>query len=315
MFQYRLTLLLVIVLGTSGQHNAASGNTNNRIKVEDANERIAQLKSEMESLSQETDRLNAEKQQLTQNIQALKESCNTEVSGLTKTQDAMMVKAEENKKILVDLLKKIQDEEAEHIRLEEELKKLSEALELYEHQYEIVLGDLKLMERRRSNGTTARCNEVTNAIAVEAAENLSARSFITSRFTRRIPKVSPVQREIITLESKLRIAKIMKEKVEGIVRTSQREYENEDQLCKEKKTNINNLIEETKIALETSEHSIKLLDNDLKASIAFSEAVRLEIQTGKNFLLTLRDKIDSMRNAMRNYNEDSMCFNKIKSMD
>ncbi|KAG8291590.1 hypothetical protein J6590_056843 [Homalodisca vitripennis] len=315
MFQYGLSLLLVvIVLGISGQHNAAS-DTNHVVNFGEGNERIAQLKSEMELLSQETDRLNAEKQQLTQNIQNLKESCNMEVTELTQSHDGMMVQAEENKKILVDLLKKIQDEEAEHIRLEEELKKLSEALEMYEHQYEIVLGDLKLMERRRSNGTTTRCSEVTNAIAVEAAENLSARAHISSRFTRRIPKISQVQREIITLESKLRIAKIMKEKVEGIVRTSQREYENEDQLCKDKKTNINNLIEETKIALETSEHSIKLLDNDLKASIAFSEAVRLEIQTGKNFLLTLREKIEGMKNAMRNYSEDSMCFNKIKSMD
>uniref|UniRef100_A0A1B6KDW8 Uncharacterized protein n=1 Tax=Graphocephala atropunctata TaxID=36148 RepID=A0A1B6KDW8_9HEMI len=315
MFQYSLLLVVVLTLGTYGQRNARSGNGKNGVSNQQANERMAQLNNEMSQLSQETDRLNAEKTRLTQDIETLKGSCKNEVSQLYQTHDAMMVKAEENKKIMVDLLKKIQDEEAEHIRLEAELKRLSEALELYEHQHVIVHGDLKLMERRRSNGTTDRCNEVTNAIAVELAENMATRSHITSRFVPRTPKLSPQQRQIAMLENKLRITKIMKEKVEGIVKASQNEYQNEAQQCNEKKTNINMLLEETRKALETSEHSIRLLDNDLKASIAFSEAVRVEIKTGKAFLVELREKIKSMKKSMENFNEDTLCFNKIKSMD
>uniref|UniRef100_A0A1B6KEL4 Uncharacterized protein n=1 Tax=Graphocephala atropunctata TaxID=36148 RepID=A0A1B6KEL4_9HEMI len=315
MFQYSLLLVVVLTLGTYGQRNARSGNGKNGVSNQQANEKIGQLNNEINQLSQETDRLNAEKIKLTQDIENFKESCKNEMSQLYQTHEAMMIKAEENRKILVDLLKKIQDEEAEHIRLEAELKRLSEALELFEHQHVIIYGDLKLMERRRSNGTTDRCNEVTNAIAVELAENMATRSHITSRFVPRTPKLTPLQRQITMLDNKLRITRIMKNKVEGIVNASQSEYQNEVQNCNDKKTNINMLIEETRKALETSEHSIKVLDDDLQASIAFSEAVRVEIKTGKAFLMELREKIKSMKKAMENFSEDTLCFNKIKSMD
>lgn len=268
---------------------------------------VIELKAEIDKVNEEKIDLSKQQLQMESLIDKTKQQCLQEIGSLNQTLHNFQLKANLKQKMLTGLLKKIQNEEEVHIILEVELKKLSEALELLEFQHDVIIDDSRLLKYRRENKTNIHCAEVITA--VEGAGGTQSRS--ASRLIRR-RKSTPLDLQIKVQQAFLKTKLNERNKLMIALTSAKTELKSSIDKCEMKKSNLQALTSESSQALETSIQSASLLESDLIASVVFTEAVRLEIITAKNFITGLRARVNEIKSSFRQYSEDVTCYTKLK---
>lgn len=274
---------------------------------------VKELKEEIGKVEEETVELGNKQLEMKSLIQKTTQQCSQEIGSLNQTLQSFQINANENQIILSELLKKIQQEEEVHITLEVELKKLSETLELLELQHDVILDVIDLLKTRRDNKTHIECGEVITAIQEQDAGSAQTRSY-KAKITRR-RKSNAYDLELKVQRNNLISKEHERNKLAIALASAKAELKSSVDNCEMKKSNLQALTTESSQALEMSRQSVFLLESDLKASVMFTEAVRLEIITTKNFITELGTRLKEMKTNLRTYGEDIVCYTKLKSLD
>lgn len=270
---------------------------------------IKQLKANSKILDAELEQLKINRNKLEVYKEQHKANCTMELETIADKHKQAMNKASESITAMYDLFKALRQEENVHIELTEELEKLSTVLELFQIQYSVLAGDLKLLKDRKLNGSLDRCNEISTALKAERIKIRSgfARNPFTFVKTRTGEELARMQ-----AESDVRTKTIINKNTNSNLKRLIEEFEEDKQKCFDKKKNDNVLLQEAMKHQVTSQNSKILIEKLLKNAVEHSKVIRLELKTGREFVRQLTEKVSKKRSAIMQYKADSACYKDIE---
>lgn len=298
--------LLVTVLGSLQVHGHVSHT------VQPANnhhEIMKQLKANSKILDAELEQLKSNHNQLKVYQEQHKANCTTELETIADKHKQAMNKGSESISAMYVLLKALRQEENVHIELTKELEKLSTVLELFQIQYSVLAGDLKLLKDRKLNGSLDRCNEISTALKAEQIKIRSgfARNPFTLVKTRTGEELARMQ-----AESDVRSKTIINKNTNSDLKRLKDEFEEEKQKCFDEKRKNNIVLQEAMAHQVTTQNSKIAVEKLLKNAVEHSKVIRLELKTGREFVRQLTEKVSKKRSAIMQYKGDSACYKTIE---
>lgn len=298
--------LLVTVLGSLQVHGHVSHT------VQPANnhhEIMKQLKANSKILDAELEQLKSNHNQLKVYQEQHKANCTTELETIADKHKQAMNKGSESISAMYVLLKALRQEENVHIELTKELEKLSTVLELFQIQYSVLAGDLKLLKDRKLNGSLDRCNEISTALKAEQIKIRSgfARNPFTLVKTRTGEELARMQ-----AESDVRSKTIINKNTNSDLKRLKDEFEEEKQKCFDEKRKNNIVLQEAMAHQVTTQNSKIAVEKLLKNAVEHSKVIRLELKTGREFVRQLTEKVSKKRSAIMQYKGDSTCYINIE---
>lgn len=298
--------LLVTVLCSLQVHGHVSHTVQ---PAKNHNEIIKQLKANSKILDAELDQLKSNQNQLKVYQEQLKANCTTELKTIEDKHKQAMNKGNERITAMYDLLKALRQEENVHIELTKELEKLSTVLELFQIQYSVLAGDLKLLKDRKLNGSLDRCNEISTALKAEQIKIRSgfARNPFTLVKTRTGEELARMQ-----AESDVRTKTIINKNTNSDLKRLIEEFEKEKQECLDKKKKNHDVLQEAMAHQVTTQNSKIVIEKLLNNAVEHSKVIRLELKTGRKFVRQLTEKVSKKRSAIMQYKGDSACYKTIE---
>lgn len=298
--------LLVTVLCSLQVHGHVSHTVQ---PAENHKEIMEQLKANSKILDAELEQLKSNQKQLTVYLEQHKANCTTELESIADNQKQAMNKGSESITAMYDLLKDLRQEENVHIELTKELEVLSKVLELFQIQYSVIIGDLKLLKDRKLNGSLDRCNEITTALKAELIKIRSgfARNSLTFVKTRTNEELARMQAES-DVRSKARINKNLNSDIKLLLDL----FETEKQRCFDEKKKNNDVLQEAMAHQVTSQNSKIVIEKLLNDAVEHSKVIRLELKTGREFVRRLTEEVSKKRSAIMQYKGDSACYKAIE---
>lgn len=273
------------------------------------NEIMKQLKHNSNILDIELQHLKSNQSQLKAYLSQHQTTCTTELETIADKHRQAMSKGNQEINKMYDLLNALQQEEKVHIQLTEELERLSTVLELFQIQYIVLNGDLKLLSGRRLNGSLDRCKEITTALK---GEQVNIRSgFIKNPFTF-VKTRSNEDLARMQAESDLRTKSTINKNAATDLKILTTNVEHEKKKCLEQKKNSNALLKEATAFQETSQKSKIVVEKLLNDAVEHSKVIRLELKTGREFVRQLTVKVSKKRNAIMQHKDDSACYKSIE---
>lgn len=297
----------VVTVLSSLQVHGHVGHTVQPAKNHD--EVMKQLKHNSNILDVELQHLKSNQSQLKAYLLQHQATCATELETIAVNHKQAMSKGNQEIDTMYDLLAALQKEEQVHIKLTEELERLSKVLELFQIQYIVLKGDLTLLNGRRFNGSLDRCKEISTALKGELIKIRSgfARNPLTFVKTQSDEDLARMQ-----AESDLRTKSMINKNAATDLKILTTKVEYEKNKCLDEKKNRNALLQEATAFKETSQNSKIAVDNLLKEAVEHSNVIRLELKTGREFVRRLTVKVIQKRNAIMQYKDDSACYKAIE---
>lgn len=270
---------------------------------------IKHLKANSKILDAELDQLKSNQNQLKVYQEQHKANCTTELETIADKHKQAMNKGNERITAMYDLLKALRQEENVHIELTKELEKLSTVLELFQIQYSVLAGDLKLLKDRKLNGSLDRCNEISTALKAEQIKIRSgfARNPFTFVKTRTGEELDRMQ-----AESDVRTKTIINKNTNSDLKRLIEEFEKEKQECLDEKKKNHDVLQEAMAHQVTTQNSKIVIEKLLNDAVEHSKVIRLELKTGREFVRQLTEKVSKKRSAIMQYKGDSACYKTIE---
>lgn len=300
------SFLLVIVLYSLQVH----GHVVHTVQIaKNHNELMNQLKHNSDILEREKVQLKNNQSQLKAYLAQHKANCTTELKMIEDKDEETLRKGGAHVSTMHDLLSALQKEEQVHVQLTEELKKLSTVLELFQIQYIVIDGDLKLSSARRHNGTLDRCNEVSIALKDELIKIRSGfiRNPLTLTRTLSAEELARMMEEG-KVRDKSRINKNLAIQLTELIE----KLEKQKQSCLQTKQDKNIVLQEVIKFQVTAQNSKIYLEKLLSEAVEHSKAIRLELTTGRKFVRQLTEKVSKKKNSIVQYKDDSACYKAIE---
>lgn len=298
--------LLVTVLCSLQVHGHVSHTVQ---PAKNHNEIMQQLKANSKILDAELEQLKSNQNQLEVYQEQHKANCTTELEAIADKHNQAMKKGNERISAMYDLLKALRQEENVHIELTKELEKLSTVLELFQIQYSVLAGDLKLLKDRKLNGSLDRCNEISTALKADETKIRSgfARNPFTFVKTRTGEELARMQ-----AESDVRSKTIINKNANSALKRLQDKFEEDKQKCFDDKKKNNDVLREAMAHEVTTQNSKITIEKLLKNAVEHSKVIRLELKTGREFVRQLTEKVSKKRSAIMQYKGDSACYKTIE---
>lgn len=270
---------------------------------------MKQLKANSQILDAELEQLKSNRNQLEVYQEQHKANCTAELETIADNHKQAMNKGSESITVMYDLLKALRQEENVHIELTKELEKLSTVLELFQIQYSVLAGDLKLLKDRKLNGSLDRCNEIWTALKAELIKIRSgfARNPFTFVKTRTNEELARMQ-----AESDVRRKATINKNSNSELKQLQDKFEEEKQKCFDEKKKNHVVLQEAMTHQVTTQKSKTEIEKLLKNAVEHSKVMRLELKTGREFVRRLTEKVSKKRSAIMQYKGDSACYKYIE---
>lgn len=298
--------LLVTVLCSLQVHGHVSHTVQ---PAKNHNEIMQQLKANSKILDAELEQLKSNQNQLEVYQEQHKANCTTELETIADKHKQAMEKGNERINAMYDLLKALRQEENVHIELTKELEKLSTVLELFQIQYSVLAGDLKLLKDRKLNGSLDRCNEISTALKADEIKIRSgfARNPFSLVKTRTGEELARMQ-----AESDVRSKTIINKNANSALKRLQDKFDEDKQKCFDDKKKNNDVLREAMAHEVTTQNSKITIEKLLKNAVEHSKVIRLELKTGREFVRQLTEKVSKKRSAIMQYKGDSACYKTIE---
>lgn len=270
---------------------------------------MKQLKDNSKILDAELEQLKSNQNQLKVYFEQHKANCTTELKTIADKNKQAINKGSESINAMYELLKALVQEENVQIELTKELEKLSTVLELFQIQYSVLAGDLKLLKDRKLNGSLDRCNEIATALKAELIKIRSgfARNPLTFVKTRTNEELARMQ-----AESDVRMKTTINKNANSDLKQLNDQFEKEKQKCFDEKKKNHAVLQEAMSHQATSQNSKIVIEQLLKNAVEHSHVIRLELKTGREFVRRLTEKVSKLRSAIMQYKGDSACYKAIE---
>lgn len=270
---------------------------------------MKQLKNNLNIIDLEMQHLKSNQSQLKAYSAQYQIQCSTELQTIADKHKQATTKGSEAISSMYELLNALKQEEQVHIKLTHELEVLSAVLELFQIQYTVLDGDLKLLSGRRLNGTLDRCKEMSIALKDELVK-------IRSGFARNpltfVKTNSPEDLARMMLENDLRSKTASNKKLATDLDVLKTEVEEKKKHCLHSKNEQERVLQEAMTFQETSQNSKNLIQKLLDDAVQHSKAIRLELATGRTFVRLLTEKVSKKRIAIKQHKDDVACYKAIE---
>lgn len=298
--------LLVTVLCSLQVHGHVSHTVQ---PAKNHSEIMQQLKANSKILDAELEQLKSNQNQLEVYHEQHKASCTTLLEAIADKHKQAMKKGNERISAMYDLLKALRQEENVHIELTKELEKLSTVLELFQIQYSVLAGDLKLLKDRKLNGSLDRCNEISTAIK---ADDTKIRSGFAKNPFSHVKTRTGEELARMQAESDVRSKTIINKNANLALKRLHEKFEEDRQKCFDDKKKNNDVLREAMAHEVTTQNSKITIEKLLKNAVEHSKVIRLELKTGREFVRQLTEKVSKKRSAIMQYKGDSACYKTIE---